>query len=93
MLTEQTLIEKQQEEKQAMWELFAELMDFAPDFLFTAKEIAKELDYNKSYVSRMLFRLYINKALLMDSKTTNGARLYRLNAAFFSGEQTGETSV
>lgn len=74
-------------EKAQMWELFADLMDFDTDYQFTAKELSKVLNYSKSDLNKLLFRLYTTKALKMHQKTPNGT-LYSINKAFLSGELT-----
>lgn len=85
MLLADNLDELEQERAQ-MWELFAELMDLEPNFKFTAKELSKQLNYSKSELNKLLFRLYTNKALKMHQKTVNGT-LYSVNRAFLTGEQ------
>lgn len=72
-------------ERVQMWELFAQLLDFEADFVFTAKELSKQLEYSKAELNKLLFRLYTNKALLMHQKTSNGT-LYSLNPNFLTGE-------
>ncbi|HEX7367313.1 MAG TPA: hypothetical protein VF273_09465 [Pelobium sp.] len=67
-------------ERAEMWELFAQLLDFSPDFRFTAKELAQQTHYNKKQLNRLLYRLYKAEALTM-RKTENGA-IYSLNKAF-----------
>lgn len=81
-----TDLDELEQEKAIMWQLFAELMNFEPDFKFTAKELSNELDYSKSELNKLLFRLYLNKALLICGKAPNGATLYSLNKAFLRGE-------
>lgn len=75
-----------EQEKAQIWELFAELMDLDPDYKFTAKELSQELEYSKSQLNKLLFRLYLNKALIMHNKGT-GATRYSVNKAFLSPEQ------
>lgn len=75
-----------EQEKAQIWELFAELMDLDPDYKFTAKELSQELEYSKSQLNKLLFRLYLNKALIMYNKGT-GATRYSVNKAFLSREQ------
>lgn len=74
-----------EQEKAKMWELFALIMDLDSDYKFTAKELSQELDYGKSELNKLLFRLYLNKALIMHDKGT-GATRYSVNKAFLSGE-------
>lgn len=75
-----------EQEKAQMWELFAQLMDLDPDYKFTAKELSQELDqYSKSELNKLLFRLYLNKALKMHGKGTEATR-YSINKAFLTGE-------
>jgi len=69
-------------ERAAMWELFALIMDI--DHPFTAKELSRELEYSKSELNKLLFRLYLQKALLLTGKTPNGASIYSLNPDFLS---------
>lgn len=71
-------------ERVAMWELFGLLMEFDTDFRFTARELRKTVPYGKSELNKLLFRLYVNNALLICGKTSSGASLYRLNPAFLS---------
>lgn len=78
-------LDELQAEQSAMWELFAVMMDLDPDYRFTAKELSEELDYSKSELNKLLFRLYLNKALLM-YQSKSGATRYSLNKAFLSGE-------
>lgn len=79
-------LDQLESERVQMWELFADLMDFDPHYRFTAKELSQELDYNKQELNKLLFRLYLNKALLMHPKAPNGATLYSLNKAFLNPE-------
>jgi hypothetical protein len=80
-------------ERAQMWELFALLLDFDHDFKFTAKELAKHLsdvaetDFTKSELNKLLFRLHLQKAVLMHSKTPNGATIYKLNKSFLSADR------
>lgn len=85
MLLADNLDELEQKRAQ-MWELFALLLDFDFEQKFTAKELAKETDYTKSELNKLLFRLHLQKAVLMHSKTPNGATIYQLNKAFLTGE-------
>lgn len=81
MLLEPNLTEHEAE-KTAIWELFADLIDFDFTFQFTAKELAKEINYKKSDLNKYLFRLYTNKALLLRGTAPNGASIYSLNPEF-----------
>jgi transcription initiation factor IIE alpha subunit len=71
------------QERAQKWELFALLLDLDPAREFTAKELAKELPYSKTELNKCLFRLYVNKALVMVGAPTNEATTYRLNPSFF----------
>lgn len=81
-------LDEQETEKSAMWELFADLMDFDTDFKFTAKELSQELPYTKQELNKLLFRLYTNKTLQIIGKTPSGATIYKLRASFQTGEPT-----
>lgn len=77
-----TDLDQLEQERAHMWELYALLLDFAPDFKFTAKELAKHTEFTKSELGKLLFRLSVNKALLLTGKTTSGASIYSLNPEF-----------
>ena len=83
MLLAENLDELEQERAQ-MWELFALLLDFDFEQTFTAKELSKETQYTKSELNKLLFRLHLQKAVLMHSKTSNGATIYKLNKEFLN---------
>jgi len=74
-------LEKQRAE---MWELFAELMSLDPKHKFTAKELSHELEYSKSELNKLLFRLSLNKALILHSRQPGETSKYSLNKAFLS---------
>lgn len=78
-------------ERVAIWELFADLLDFdltnnPNNAGFTAKQLSKELPYTKSELNKLLFRLYLQKALEIQGKTTSGATIYNLNNTFLTTE-------
>ena len=75
-------LDQLEQERAEMWELFALLMDLPIDFKFTAKELSKELDYSKSDLNKLLFRLSLEKALIMYQKPKNLPTLYSLNPDF-----------
>lgn len=77
-------LNEQEQERVQMWELFAELLDFAPDFLFTAKDLAQATTHNKKDLNKLLYRLHKENALKMHQKTANGT-FYSLNQAFLKG--------
>ena len=81
MLLEPNLDDLEKERKE-LWELFAQIMDIDPSIKFTAKELSKELDYTKQELNKLLFRLYLNKALVISGKTQTGAVFYSINADF-----------
>jgi hypothetical protein len=91
MLLAENLDELEQERAQ-MWELFALLLDFDFEQTFTAKELAKHTEFTKSELNKLLFRLHLQKAVLMHVKTPNGdtlslskgATVYKLNKEFLS---------
>ena len=89
MLLANNLDELEQERAQ-MWELFALLLDFRHggqvdfNYQFTAKELAKQTEYTKSELNKLLFRLHLQKAVLMHAKTPNGATIYKLNKSFLT---------
>ena len=75
-------LDQLEQERAEMWELFALLMDLPIDFKFTAKELSKELDHSKSDLNKLLFRLHLEKALIMYPKPKNLPTLYSLNPDF-----------
>ncbi len=75
-----------EQERAQMWELFALLLDFDFTQTFTAKELAKHTEFTKSELNKLLFRLHLQKAVLMHSKTPNGATIYKLNRAFLTSQ-------
>ncbi len=83
-----------EQERAQMWELFALLLDFDFEQTFTAKELAKQTQYTKSELNKLLFRLHLQKAVLMHVKTPNGdtlslskgATIYKLNTAFLTSQ-------
>jgi hypothetical protein len=79
MLTE-TNLDALETERAAMWELFALIMELHEPF--TAKQLAKEIEYTKSELNKLFFRLYLQKALLIEGKTPTGASIYRINPEF-----------
>lgn len=79
-------LDELEQEKAKMWELFAFLLDFDFEYKFTAKELAKQTQYTKSELNKLLFRLYLQKAVLIHAKTPNGATIYKINKDFLSGE-------
>ena len=81
MLLEPNLDDLEKERKD-LWELFAQIMDIDPSIKFTAKELSKELDYTKQELNKLLFRLYLNKALVISGKSPQGATFYSINADF-----------
>lgn len=83
-------LDQLEQERAHMWELFALLLDFRlggqVDFeqKFTAKELAKQTEFTKSELNKILFRLHLQKAVLIHSKTPNGATIYKINKTFFT---------
>ena len=75
-----------EQEKAEMWDIFAFLLDFDPDFTFTAKELSKQTRYNKKQLNQHLYRLSLQNALKTHGNAPNGATIYSLNEAFLSGE-------
>lgn len=78
-------LDQLEQEKAQMWELFALLMELEPEYKFTAKELSQELDYSKSELNKLLFRLHLNKALQMYNKG-NGATRYSINPDFLTSD-------
>ena len=81
MLLEPNLDDLEKERVQ-LWELFAQIMDIDPSVKFTAKELSKDLGFTKQELNKLLFRLYLNKAVVISGKSQNGATFYSINADF-----------
>lgn len=66
-----------------IWEIYSFLMDFEPDFEFTAKELAENVEeFSKKELNSALHQLAKQKAVLLCGKTYNQTCIYKLNPNF-----------
>lgn len=72
------------ENKQEIWELYGELLDFYSDACFSAKQVAYETGYSKKMVNKILHRLIQFKAVRIVGVDTWGVKIYSLNEEFTS---------
>ena len=70
------------EDRQIIWELYGELLDFYSDQLFSAKQVAYETGIDTKLVNRVLHRLIQHKAVRCAGTDHWGIKTYRLNEAF-----------
>jgi hypothetical protein len=70
------------ENRQIIWELYGELLDFYADAPFTTKQIAYETNHDKKLINKVLHRLIQHKAVELVNTDHFGLKTYRLNEAF-----------
>lgn len=76
------LFEEQPIDTQTVWEVYAELMDFYNDFVFTAAQVASETGYSKKTINRALHRLIQHKAIICTHTDQWSVKHYRLDEGF-----------
>ncbi|HID92166.1 TPA: hypothetical protein EYP45_03545 [Candidatus Peregrinibacteria bacterium] len=72
------------ENRQEIWELYGELLDFYSDACFSAKQVAYETGYSKKIVNKILHRLIQFKAVSLVGLDAWSVKIYRLNEEFTS---------
>jgi hypothetical protein len=70
------------DDRQVIWELYGELLDFYFDQSFSAKQVAYETNTDTKLVNRILHRLIQHKAVICTGSDCWGAKIYRLNDDF-----------
>ncbi len=70
------------EDKQIIWEVYGELLDFYSDTDFTAGQVASEIGVSKKLVNRALHRLIQQEAVICTGLDHWGVKRYRLNNDF-----------
>jgi hypothetical protein len=72
------------EDKQIIWEIYGELLDFYDDQTFSAKQLSYELGHSKKLINKVLHRLIQTKALKCLGMDTWGDKRYQLVEEFTS---------
>jgi predicted transcriptional regulator len=70
------------ENKQLIWEIYAELLDFYDQNSFCAKSVAYSTNTDVKLINKILHRLIYYKAVECVGTDTWGAKKYKLNKAF-----------
>ncbi len=68
--------------RQVIWELYADLLDYFPTQDFTALAVAKQTHRDKKLINKSLHRLIQHGAVLCTGKDHWGIKKYRLNPDF-----------
>jgi hypothetical protein len=72
------------EDKQIIWELYGELLDYYTQQNFSAKQVAYETNLDTKLINKVLHRLIQHKAVQCVGTDTWGAKIYCLNSEFIS---------
>lgn len=70
------------EDRQTIWELYGELLDFYSEQSFSAKQVAYETGHSTKLVNRVLHRLIQHKAVTCIGNDSWGVKTYQLTKEF-----------
>ena len=70
------------ENKQIIWELYGDLLDFYDQDCFTSEQVAYDTVHSKKLINKVLHRLIQYKAVICIGTDHWGMKTYRLNEEF-----------
>jgi len=81
---EETIFDDFTEDRQLIWEIYGELLDFYEDQTFSAKQLTYELGHDRKLINKVLHRLVQTKALKHIGTDHWGDKRYQLVEDFYA---------